>query len=111
MNTRISRIIVLITLLAIALAACAPAATPATQAPAPAQPTSAPAQPAAQPTAAPAQPTTAPAQPAASGVKELKILWAQWDPSDYLQQLANEYEKQTGVKVTVVQEPWGSFGD
>ena len=111
MNTRISRIIVLITLLAIALAACAPAATPATQAPAPAQPTSAPAQPAAQPTAAPAQPTTAPAQPAASGVKELKILWAQWDPADYLQQMGNLYEKETGIKVTVVQEPWASFGD
>lgn len=97
MNTRLSRIIVLITLLAIALAACQPAATPATQAPAPAQPA--------------AQPTTAPAQPSASGVKELKILWAQWDPADYLQQLAKDYEAKTGVKVTVVQEPWGSFGD
>jgi multiple sugar transport system substrate-binding protein len=111
MNTRISRIIVLITLLAIALAACAPAATPATQAPAPVQPTSAPAQPAAQPTAAPAQPTTAPAQPAAPSVSELKILWAQWDPADYLQQMGNLYEKETGVKVTIVQEPWGTFGD
>jgi len=42
-------------------------------------------------------------------VKELKILWAQWDPSDYLQEIGKEYEKQTGIKVTVVQEPWGSF--
>ncbi len=49
--------------------------------------------------------------PAASSVKELKILWAQWSPADYLQQIGNEYEKATGIKVTVVQEPWGSFGD
>ncbi len=111
MNTRLSRFIVLIVLLSMALASCAPAATPATQAPAPAQPTTAPAQPTAapaQPTAAPAQPTTA---PAASGVTELKILWAQWDPADYLQQIGNMYEKETGIKVTVVQEPWGTFGD
>ena len=39
----------------------------------------------------------------------MKILWAQWDPSDYLQEIGKEYEKQTGIKVTVVQEPWGSF--
>ncbi len=47
----------------------------------------------------------------APGVKEIKIIWAQWDPADYLQQIANMYEKETGIKVTVVQEPWGSFGD
>jgi multiple sugar transport system substrate-binding protein len=89
------------------LSACGPAAT--TAAPAPA--TAAPAAPA---TAAPAAPATAaPVAPAApaSTVKELKILWAQWSPSDYLQQIGNEYEKATGIKVTVVQEPWGSFGD
>jgi multiple sugar transport system substrate-binding protein len=50
-------------------------------------------------------------QPAAGNVKELKILWAQWSPADYLQQIGNMYEQETGVKVTVVQEPWGSFGD
>jgi multiple sugar transport system substrate-binding protein len=49
--------------------------------------------------------------PAASNVKELKILWAQWSPADYLQQIGAMYEKETGIKVTVVQEPWGSFGD
>jgi len=52
--------------------------------------------------------TTASAAPA---VKELSILWAQWDPADYLQQLCNEYQKATGITVKVVQEPWGSFGD
>jgi len=49
--------------------------------------------------------------PAVSNVKELKILWAQWSPADYLQQIGAMYEKETGIKVTVVQEPWGSFGD
>ncbi|HVO39889.1 MAG TPA: extracellular solute-binding protein, partial [Spirochaetia bacterium] len=43
--------------------------------------------------------------------KELSILWAQWDPADYLQQLNNEYQKATGIAVKVVQEPWASFGD
>lgn len=58
-------------------------------------------------TQAPTEPTAAPA----SNVKDLTIIWAEWDPSNYLQQLMNEYEKETGVKVTVVQEPWGTFGD
>lgn len=48
---------------------------------------------------------------AAPAVKELSILWAQWDPADYLQQLCNEYEKATGIKVKVIQEPWSSFAD
>ncbi len=51
------------------------------------------------------------AAPAASGVKELTILWAEWDPSNYLQEIGNLYEKQTGIKVKVIQEPWGSFYD
>ncbi len=42
---------------------------------------------------------------------EIKILWAQWDPADYLQEIGNMYEAATGIKVTVVQEPWGSFYD
>jgi len=49
--------------------------------------------------------------PAASGVKELTILWAEWDPANYLQEIGNMYEKETGIKVNVVQEPWGSFYD
>jgi multiple sugar transport system substrate-binding protein len=46
-----------------------------------------------------------------SGVTELNILWAQWDPADYLQQVGNMYEEETGIKVNIIQEPWGSFGD
>lgn len=44
-------------------------------------------------------------------VSELTIWWAQWDPANYLQQIGNDYEKATGIKVTVVQTPWGSFQD
>jgi multiple sugar transport system substrate-binding protein len=48
---------------------------------------------------------------AAPAVKDLSILWAQWDPADYLQQLCADYQKATGVSVKVVQEPWGSYQD
>ena len=47
----------------------------------------------------------------ADGIEELTILWAQWDPADYLQEVGNLYEEETGIKVNVVQEPWGSFYD
>ncbi len=71
--------------------------------------------PAAQPPAASGDQPAAPAEsaPAASegSVDELTILWAQWDPADYLQEIGNLYEEETGIKVNVVQEPWGSFYD
>jgi multiple sugar transport system substrate-binding protein len=41
--------------------------------------------------------------------QELTILWAEWDPAKYLQELVNEYEKETGVKVTVETAPWPDF--
>jgi len=85
MHKRARLILVALTALAMLVSACTPAAT--TQAP------------------------EATKAPDASSVKELTIIWAEWDPSNYLQQLVNEYEKETGVKVTVVQEPWGTFGD
>jgi multiple sugar transport system substrate-binding protein len=69
-----------------------------------AQPTQAPAAPQAEPTKAPEA-----AAPAAGNVKELTIWWAQWDPANYLQEIGKLYEQQTGIKVTVVQEPWGSY--
>lgn len=46
-----------------------------------------------------------------SGIEEINIFWAQWDPADYLQELVGRYEAETGIKVNVIQEPWGSFGD
>jgi multiple sugar transport system substrate-binding protein len=70
---------------------------------------------------APAEATAAPAEeaaaeapaeaPAAGEVSELTILWAQWDPADYLQEIGNLYEEETGIKVSVVQEPWQTFFD
>ncbi len=48
---------------------------------------------------------------AQSEVTELTIWWAEWDPANYLQQIGNDYEAETGIKVTVVQEPWGSYYD
>jgi multiple sugar transport system substrate-binding protein len=100
MKKRISMWLALFTVLSLVLAACgpAPAAEPAAQ------------EAAAAPTEAPKE--EAPAADAAAGsITELKILWAQWDPADYLQEVGNLYEEQTGIKVTVVQEPWGSFFD
>ena len=44
-------------------------------------------------------------------VTELTIWWAQWDPADFLQQIGNEYEAETGIAVNVVQEPWGTYFD
>lgn len=41
--------------------------------------------------------------------QELTIFWAEWDPANYLQELANEYEAETGVRVTVETTPWSDF--
>jgi multiple sugar transport system substrate-binding protein len=46
-------------------------------------------------------------QPAA--VTELTILWAKWPPADALQSLAARYTEETGIKVSVIQEPWDIF--
>ena len=66
--------------------------------------------------AAPAEEEEAPAEEEAEteptgSVTELTILWAQWDPADYLQEIGNMYEEETGIAINVVQEPWGSFQD
>jgi multiple sugar transport system substrate-binding protein len=41
--------------------------------------------------------------------EELTIFWAEWDPANYLQELVNDYTKETGVKVTVETTPWADF--
>jgi len=107
-------LLALIVIFAIVLTACAPAAPeePAATEP-PAAETEAP--PAAETEAPPveteAPPAATEAPPEAPAVTELSILWAQWDPANYLQQVADLYFEETGVKVTVVQEPWGTFPD
>ncbi len=74
--------------LVLVLVACAPAATEA------------------PPEEAPPEEAPPEEMPA---VEELNIMWAQWDPADYLQQVADMYEEETGIKVNVIQEPWDSF--
>lgn len=39
----------------------------------------------------------------------LVIWWAQWAPADGLQELGNEYEKETGQAVRVEQIPWTDY--
>src|ERR1051325_4075742 len=41
--------------------------------------------------------------------QELTILWAEWDPASYLQELVNEYQAETGVTVTIETVPWPDF--
>jgi multiple sugar transport system substrate-binding protein len=42
----------------------------------------------------------------------IKILWAEWRPSDALAELGREYQAKTGVHVQVIKKSWeGAFGD
>ena len=41
--------------------------------------------------------------------EDLVIFWAEWDPANFLQELVNEYEAETGVSVTVETTPWSDF--
>src|SRR5450631_4112977 len=41
--------------------------------------------------------------------EKLTILWAQWDPANYLQELVKDYQKETGVEVVVETTPWSDF--
>ncbi len=131
MSKRLFWLMSLLIVMTLIIAGCGGAATPATEEPAAEAPAAteepaaeAPAateEPAAEAPAATEEPAAeAPAateEPAAEapaaegGVTELTILWAQWDPADYLQEIGNMYEAETGIKINVVQEPWGSFGD
>src|SRR3954471_8344212 len=45
----------------------------------------------------------------AARAEELTILWAEWDPANYLQELVNEYAAETGAKVTVETTTWPDF--
>jgi multiple sugar transport system substrate-binding protein len=92
-------ILLLTVVFALVLAACAgpPAAEPA--------------EPAVEEPAVEEPTEEAPEEPAEPAVEELRIIWAEWDPAKYLQQLVNEYEAVSGVKVKVVEEPWGTFPD
>jgi multiple sugar transport system substrate-binding protein len=44
-----------------------------------------------------------------AGVTELNIIWGEWAPAGYLQQIGNLYEAQTGIKVNIIQSPWTTY--
>lgn len=45
----------------------------------------------------------------AEEVKEVHIVWAQWDPAASLQKMGEIFEKETGIKVIVSQFPWEHY--
>ena len=49
--------------------------------------------------------------PVANAQKTLTIAWAEWPPATFLQELSEDFTKETGVKIDVVQIPWTSFQD
>ena len=51
------------------------------------------------------------AQAATAQEKSITIWWAQWDPAAPLQELGNEFAKETGIAVEVHQIPWPSYQD
>jgi multiple sugar transport system substrate-binding protein len=117
-------ILLVLALAVVLVGACAPAPTeapPPTEAPMAEEPAAeepmaeepAAEEPAAEEPAAeePAAEEPAAEEPAAGGVTELTILWAEWDPANYLATLVQDYEAETGIKVNVIQEPWGTFLD
>ncbi len=52
---------------------------------------------------------TAGLAPAAASAQDLVIFWAEWDPANFLQELVNEYEAETGVEILVETTPWADF--
>ncbi|HYN88818.1 MAG TPA: sugar ABC transporter substrate-binding protein [Ardenticatenaceae bacterium] len=119
MSRRALALVSLLCVLSLLLASCTGAATPAPAAePTQAPEQTAPEEPAAEEPAAeepaaeePAAEEPAAEEPAAGGVSELTIIWAQWDPANFLQQIGQMYEEETGIKINVIQEPWGSYFD
>lgn len=57
-----------------------------------------------------AQETSPPARAASSGGdKKLVIAWAEWEPAKQLDDLADDFTKETGIDVEVQQIPWSDF--
>jgi len=44
-----------------------------------------------------------------ASAKSLTIFWAEWDPANQLQELANMYTEETGIDVIVETTPWSDF--
>ncbi len=41
--------------------------------------------------------------------RSITILWAEWKPADFLQELSRDFTAETGIKVNIIQEPWSTF--
>ena len=51
------------------------------------------------------------AQTAPAQEQKITIWWAQWDPAAALQELGNQFARETGIAVDVHQIPWPSYQD
>jgi len=47
--------------------------------------------------------------PKEKGMPAITIFWAEWDPANYLQELCNVYNQQTGNTANVETTPWSDF--
>ena len=47
----------------------------------------------------------------ANAQESLTIVWAEWDPANYLAELSKDFTAETGIPVDVVQIPWSNFQD
>ena len=41
----------------------------------------------------------------------ITILWADWAPAEFLQELSREFTRETGIKVEIVRESWSTWQD
>jgi multiple sugar transport system substrate-binding protein len=54
--------------------------------------------------------SSVPGDTPSSAAEPIRILWAEWPPADALQEFGNDYQKLSGVPVTVVKKSWaGDF--
>jgi len=52
-----------------------------------------------------------PSPSGAGAGNKITIAWAQWDPANYLQELAKDFTRETGIEVVVEQTPWPQYQD
>ncbi len=47
----------------------------------------------------------------ADAQESLTIVWAEWEPANYLEELSKDFTAETNIPVNIVKIPWGSFQD
>ena len=58
-----------------------------------------------------AKPEDAQISPQEGAQESLTVVWAEWDPANYLQELSKDFTAETGTVVDVVQISWDNFQD